>query len=81
MFLGIELHNEKVTNNRYILNVIINCIRFCSAFELALRGHDESETSPNSGIFQGLESFSTELDNALKSHLENATVYVKNYSQ
>lgn len=33
----IELHNEKVTNNRYILNIIINCIQFCGSLELALR--------------------------------------------
>lgn len=57
------------------MNVIINCIRFCGAFKLALRGHDESETSLNPGIFQGLESFSAKLNNALKSHLENATVF------
>jgi hypothetical protein len=65
LFLGIELHNEKVSNNRYILNVIINCIRFCGAFELAFRGHDESETSLNPGIFRGLINFTAELDNAL----------------
>ena len=77
MFLGIELHNEKVSNNRYILNVIINCVRFCGAFELALRGHDESETSLNSGIFWGLVNFSAELDNALKSHyITNIIKYI-----
>ncbi|KAL4153992.1 hypothetical protein QTP88_001825 [Uroleucon formosanum] len=72
---GIELHNEKVSNNRYILNLIINCIRFCGAFELALRGHDEKDTSLNPGIFRGLISFSAELDSALKVHLEKATVF------
>ncbi|XP_025199012.1 uncharacterized protein LOC112597256 [Melanaphis sacchari] len=70
---GIELHNEKVSNNRYILNVIINCVRFCGAFEL--RGHNENETSLNPGIFRGLVNFSAELDNVLKNHLENATVF------
>ncbi|KAE9522089.1 hypothetical protein AGLY_017508 [Aphis glycines] len=70
---GIELHNEKVSNNRYILNIIINCVRFCGAFELALRGHDEKDTSLNPGIYRGLLSFSAELDNALKVHLEKAT--------
>ena len=44
---AIETHNQKVSQNRYILNIIINCIRFCGSFELALRGHDESETSSN----------------------------------
>jgi hypothetical protein len=74
-YLGIELYNEKVSNNRYILNEIINFIRFCGAFELALRGHDEKDTSLNSGIFRGLISFSAELDSALKVHLEKATVF------
>lgn len=74
-YLGIELHNEKVSNNRYILNVIINCIRFCGTFELALRGHDEKDTSLNPGIFRGLISFSAELDSTLKVHLEKATVF------
>jgi hypothetical protein len=57
------------------LNVIINCIRFCGAFELALRGHDKKDTSLNSGIFRGLISFSAELDSALKVHLEKATFF------
>lgn len=74
-YLGIELHNKKVSNNRYILNVIINCIRFCGAFELALRGYDEKDTSFNPGIFRGLINLSAELDSALKVHLEKATVF------
>jgi hypothetical protein len=31
----------------------MNCIRFCGAFELALRGHDEIIPSQNRGIFFG----------------------------
>nr|CAI5829756.1 unnamed protein product [Callosobruchus analis] len=44
---SIQKHNEEVTKNRHALNLIINCIRFCGAFELALRGHDERQTSNN----------------------------------
>jgi len=40
-----------------------------------LRGHDEKDTSLNSGIYRGLISFSAELDNALKVHLEKATIF------
>lgn len=72
---NIELHNEKVRHNRYILNIIINCVRFCGAFELALRGHDESASSSNPGVFRGLIDFSAELDGALKQHLEKASVF------
>jgi hypothetical protein len=57
------------------LNEIINFIRFCGAFELALRGHDEKDTSLNSGFFRGLISFSAELDSALEVHLEKANVF------
>lgn len=72
---SIECHNEKVTQNRYVLNIIINCIRFCGSFELALRGHDESDTSENPGIFRGLINFSAELDSAMKAHIDTATVF------
>ena len=67
--------NEKVKQNRYILNILINCIRFCGVFELALRGHDETNSSSNPGIYRGLVNFSAELDAALKGHLERATVF------
>lgn len=46
-WVNIQRHNENVSKNRYILSKIINCIKFCGAFELALRGHDESDTSEN----------------------------------
>jgi hypothetical protein len=51
---SIKDYNEQVTKNRYILNRIIECVKFCGAFELALRGHDESDLSANPGIFRGL---------------------------
>ena len=71
----IALHNDQVKQNRYVLNIIINCIRFCGAFELALRGHDESQSSSNLGVFRGLIDFIAELDTSLKVHLERATVF------
>lgn len=73
--LNIEKHNEQVNQNRYILNKIVNCIKFCGAFELALRGHDEKPDSLNPGVFRGLIDFSSELDDVLKTHLEKATVF------
>ena len=71
----IAQYNEEVRHNRYVLNILINCVRFCGSFELALRGHDETESSSNPGVFRGLINFSSELDAALKSHLEKATVF------
>lgn len=59
---NIRRHNERVTNNRYVLSKLIDCINFCGAFELALRGHREDEQSSNPGIFRGLVNFSAELN-------------------
>lgn len=73
--LNIEKHNEQVKKNRYILSKIINCIKFCGAFELALRGHYEGNDSINPGIFRGLINFSAELDLALRDHLDQSTVF------
>jgi hypothetical protein len=41
-----------VKQNRYILRKLIDAIKFCGAFELALRGHDEGVESNNPGIFR-----------------------------
>ncbi|KAK4875482.1 hypothetical protein RN001_011904 [Aquatica leii] len=73
--MSIEKHNEEVKNNRYVLSKIINCVKFCGAFELALRGHDEGKHSLNPGVFKGLINFSAELDLALREHLQQATVF------
>lgn len=74
-WVNIQKHNENVSKNRYILSKIINCIKFCGAFELALRGHNESDTSENPGIFRGLINFSAELDATLSEHLKNSSVF------
>lgn len=77
--LNIKQYNEKISLNRYILNKIVNCIKFCGAFELSLRGHDEKPNSENPGVFRGLINFSSELDTVLKCHIENSSVYLKVY--
>ncbi|XP_030267317.1 zinc finger MYM-type protein 1-like isoform X2 [Sparus aurata] len=73
--LGIRKHNEEVDKNRHILYKIIDCVKFCGAFELALRGHDESESSENPGVFKGLVDFVASLDSVLQEHLQTATVF------
>jgi hypothetical protein len=72
---NIQKHNDNVAKNRYVLSKIINCVKFCGAFELALRGHDKTDTSQNPGIFRGLINFSAELDAALAEHLQTASVF------
>lgn len=72
---NIEQQNIEVSKNRHVLSQIIECIKFCGIFELALRGHDETEDSVNPGIFRGLIDFTSELDTLLKDHLKRATVF------
>ncbi|XP_031335766.1 zinc finger MYM-type protein 1 isoform X2 [Photinus pyralis] len=74
-WLNVQRHNENVSKNRYILSKIINCIKFCGAFELAIRGHDESDASKNPEIFRGLINFSAELDATLSEHLKNSSIF------
>jgi len=50
-------------------------VKFCGAFELALRGHDETDSSENPGNFRGLVDFVASLDNVLEEHLKTAIVF------
>ena len=72
---SVERENNQIRKNRYVLSKIIDCVKFCGAFELALRGHDETMESSNPGIFRGLINFSAEIDIALKEHFSKATVF------
>ena len=73
--IGIRKHNEEVDKNRHVLSKIIDCVKFCGAFEIALRGHDESESSENPGVFRGLVDLVASLDAVLQEHLQTATVF------
>lgn len=73
--LAVRRHNEEVDKNRHVLSKIIDCVKFCGAFELALRGHDETDLSENPGVFRGLVDFVASLDNVLDEHLQTATVF------
>lgn len=72
---SVSIFNENLWKNRYIINKIIDCVEFCGAFELALRGHDETESSVNPGIFRGLINFVSELDPIFKEYLDKATIF------
>jgi hypothetical protein len=72
---SVQMHNEQVEKNRYILSKIIDCIKFCGAFEEALRGHDECEQSENPVIFRGLIDFVSNKDDAMKEHIQNSAIF------
>ncbi|XP_069078972.1 protein zwilch homolog isoform X1 [Pleurodeles waltl] len=71
----ISKHNMNVDKNRYILSKIIDCIRFCGAFELALRAQDEVDCSSNPEIFSGLVDFVSSIDSAMETHLRTTAVF------
>lgn len=73
--LAVRRHNDEVSKNRHILNRLIQCVKFCGVFELALRGKDETEGSSHPGVFLGLVDFVAELDEIFDEHLKNATVF------
>lgn len=72
--LSVRLFNDRVQKNRHILKQIIEALIFCGTHELALRGHDESETSSNRGVFLDLLNQFARRDTTLESHLQSATV-------
>ena len=73
--LSIAKHNEEVKKNRTVLSKIINCVKFCGKFELPLRGHDETKSSKNPGLFRGLVDFACNLDSSLDAHIHSAEVF------
>ena len=77
--IAIRRHNEEVDRNLHILSEIIDAVKFCGAFELAMRGQDESDTSENPGIFRSLVDLMASIDRELDLHLENATVFKRHF--
>ena len=73
--VSIERHNKKVKENLEVLDAIVKTILFCGHFELALRGHNETSTSQNRGIFRELIDFEAEKNPILKEHLINNKVF------
>ncbi|XP_053156922.1 uncharacterized protein LOC128347007 [Hemicordylus capensis] len=73
--LSVRKHNGEVENNRAILSKIIDCIRFCGAFELALCGNYETEDSENLGVLKGLVDFVASIDSVMQCHLPSAIMF------
>lgn len=71
-YLRYKLEHNKQVEKNHILRRIIMCIKFCGAFELALRSHDEKTSSKNPGIYIGLINFAAELDSVLAIHLNES---------
>lgn len=79
-------HNIKVDKNRAIVRHILECIVFCGQYELPLRGDDESASSENRGVFNGLIHFMARSNAMVANHLNQgggrgSATYTSNTSQ
>uniref|UniRef100_A0A1A7WQQ2 Si:ch211-240b21.2 n=2 Tax=Iconisemion striatum TaxID=60296 RepID=A0A1A7WQQ2_9TELE len=73
--IAVRRHNEAVDKNRQTLSKIIDCVKFCGAFELGMLGHGESVSADNPGIFRGLVDLMASSDSSLREHLESTTMF------
>ncbi|CAH2321052.1 Hypothetical predicted protein [Pelobates cultripes] len=73
--ISIRKHNEEVDRNRHILSKLIDCIRFCGAFELSLCGTEKSEWSSKNGVYLELVDFVACIDTAMEQHLKTSAVF------
>lgn len=64
-----------LSKKRYILLRLIDCVKLCGAFQVALRGHDESFMSLNPGIYRGLVNFVSDINQAAKQRLTGTQVF------
>uniref|UniRef100_A0A087XJB4 HAT C-terminal dimerisation domain-containing protein n=1 Tax=Poecilia formosa TaxID=48698 RepID=A0A087XJB4_POEFO len=72
--IAVQRHNELVKKNRHALSQILDCIKFCRAHDLTLRGSDESSSSMNRGVFLDLVNQFYFLDSQLVDHLSSTHV-------
>lgn len=73
--ISVQRHNALVSENRKILERLINLVCTLGKQEVAFRGHDEGGSSFNRGNFVEILEFLAEYDPILRTHLENATVF------
>ena len=73
---GINHHNEEVRKNRKVLSILIDSVLFCGQQEIALRAHNETESSLNPGGFRSLLRYASKLDVDLESHLEKSKAFL-----
>lgn len=51
-----------------------DCVKFYGAFELALRGDEETSEPSNAGVFRGLIYFISQWGTVMKEHFASSTV-------
>ncbi|XP_053726658.1 zinc finger MYM-type protein 1-like isoform X1 [Synchiropus splendidus] len=73
--IGVKKHNEEVEKNRRTLSKIIDCMKFCGAFELALHGPRETESPDGPSVFRALVDLVSSLEAGLEDHLGTSSVF------
>uniref|UniRef100_A0A8D8VVN1 Zinc finger MYM-type protein 1 n=1 Tax=Cacopsylla melanoneura TaxID=428564 RepID=A0A8D8VVN1_9HEMI len=68
-------HNEQVQKNRNILSKLIDTVKLCATLELPLRGHDESESSDNQGVYKEVLNYGAKLNPELREHLNSNSAF------
>ena len=61
--------SQLIAKNRHYLKTILEVLLLCSQQEIALRGHDESEKSPNRGNFLEILKLIASHDEIIKDKL------------
>lgn len=73
--LSVLKYNEKVKENREVLKRLIDIVCHIGKRELALRGHNESDSSVDRGNYVELVHLLKKYDHTLNSHLQDSTVF------
>ena len=73
--LNVTKHNEAVKKNSEIMKRLIDSVLFLAKQELPSRGHEESESSLNRGIYVELLNLLREYDPLLDKHLESSALF------
>ena len=72
---NVTRHNQQVSENREILERLIDTICFIGSQEIALRGNDESQKSENKGNYVELINLIAKYDSKLAAHLAKDSVF------
>ena len=72
---NVSAHNEQVSENRKILERLIDSVCFLGAQEISFRGNDVSDKSDNKGNYIELLNLIAKYDAKLASHLAKDSVF------
>lgn len=72
---SVSRHNDQVSENRHVLERLVDSVCFLGAQELAFRGNNETESSDNRGNYIELLNLIAKYDSKLERHLSSAQCF------